>query len=1070
MQTASRTWIAALLALLLAGLVWFADRSPPVHLDPDTAGTRSNAKEERDSRAIATDLNTDRSDPDSAIGSQLGAHEGRRLSTTPSVHVVREDGSPIVGAVGSWIPYDRTWDGRVDPWPERDWDRLAGLASTGASDEAGRLSLDPLFSASPLGSLLWVTHDEHEAAALRIEAGAGLDSLPQRIVLGDGKPIRVLVQDLAGDPVPAARVRTVMELAPLTRRRLDPSDLCDALYLMREATTNAQGRATVPPLPGRQRVFARAGSLQSTQWRGDAPDEIVLTLHPTFTVRGRVVVDEPAGDASDAVIQVQATTGAGAEGLGRLRIDEYGTFGPLALPVLEVTSYDFQIQDGPWIPTVERIAPPTPGASVEVILHARRGYRFPVRVLDVQGEPVRQAEVQFIWQSGAEWDRVRIHADEGGTATLRGAPAGEIWIDVSAPAFVPHRAQFTIDRDYDTPAEIRLERAGIIRGRVTHAGAPVRAFQVLYWQGTVAQHALANFEDRKDGTFEIDTAPLGAVSLFAVAKDLPRGPTKAVVVSAGEPAVVALELPAARTARGRVVDGRSFEPVTGAALQVWVSEGMTRMLAWGVPGQPAADGTFELSGFPLGSVALEVSVRGYASEVATTMITEQGPNDFGVIALTPGGTLTVVLDLPPGADATTYTCAFAGNQYVAPQAFPDSGRLTFEGLAPGLCTVTVHDPEGATAWRSCILGATGHGEIVFRAGRTPDIQVEIVEAPGFHLAHPAFVLLKPNAGAANPASSIESFPLSAAGTARVGPVDAEEFVLEVQDAHAQEVGSVRLRRAEAMPCPVRIEVGGDGPRFRVLDRDRRALTGVEVRLHALSSGWARSALTDAAGEVRFGPWPLDLCDLELLRNDLGWSFVRGVRASQDAVELVFDPRAQVLLLVRDDGIPLPGVPVSLFYEQGGLVTVSTLRTEDSGLARSALLSAGEYGAWIDHPGLWPQKFRVPATEHPKLASPIQVRRLGSVVLHCSRQGMPVSGLALDIASVEFVDTVAQWAAENRVAMTPASGVTDDTGELRLDGLPRGQYRWAVTDDSGAVQGGLFTVLPGVRTDIDLAVP
>jgi hypothetical protein len=120
-------------------------------------------------------------------------------------------------------------------------------------------------------------------------------------------------------------------------------------------------------------------------------------------------------------------------------------------------------------------------------------------------------------------------------------------------------------------------------------------------------------------------------------------------------------------------------------------------------------------------------------------------------------------------------------------------------------------------------------------------------------------------------------------------------------------------------------------------------------------------------------------------------------------------------------------------------------------------------------GLWPTVFAMEAHD-PPIEQEVQVRRRGSVVLHAKRGGLALASVALAIESEEFATPVTTWIASGAITSSDSACVTDAQGSLRLDGLPRGPYRWSITLDDGAQVGGRFDVEPQRRVDVDLSVP
>src|SRR6185295_17583266 len=100
-----------------------------------------------------------------------------------------------------------------------------------------------------------------------------------------------------------------------------------------------------------------------------------------------------------------------------------------------------------------------------------------------------------------------------------------------------HRA--VVPRAEEGPLAVVLRPAGVIAGRVTSAGEPVKRFSLCAWTGDRSYETFVEREDEA-GEFELENAPRGEpVHLYAYTTDMPQSET-AVVVPAESPVEVQL--------------------------------------------------------------------------------------------------------------------------------------------------------------------------------------------------------------------------------------------------------------------------------------------------------------------------------------------------------------------------------------------------------------------------------------------------------------------------------------------------------------------------------------------------
>jgi hypothetical protein len=102
---------------------------------------------------------------------------------------------------------------------------------------------------------------------------------------------------------------------------------------------------------------------------------------------------------------------------------------------------------------------------------------------------------------------------------------------------------------------------------------------------------------------------------------------------------------------------------------------------------------------------------------------------------------------------------------------------------------------------------------------------------------------------------------------------------------------------------------------------------------------------------------------------------------------------------------------------------------------------------------------------------IQVRRLGDLRVEVRNgDGLPVSGVLVELTSTEFQAAVSDWIGVSRVGCSPEDSRTDNLGRIRLRGLPNGAYAWRVPLVGGQELAGSVSVKAEAESLLLISVP
>ncbi|MBI4879915.1 MAG: carboxypeptidase regulatory-like domain-containing protein [Planctomycetes bacterium] len=160
-------------------------------------------------------------------------------------------------------------------------------------------------------------------------------------------------------------------------------------------------------------------------------------------------------------------------------------------------------------------------------------------------------------------------------------------------------------------------------------------------------------------------------------------------------------------------------------------------------------------------------------------------------------------------------------------------------------------------------------------------------------------------------------------------------------------------------------------------------------------------------------------------------------------DVVLEPEALLEVLATDrGGAPLAEVECSARRAGGSWSAALPVRKEWLPERRVFFGAAsGEYLVRAAAEGFFPAEVQASCRSGQTTNLTIALRRRGVLrVKVITAAGAPARSMPLEVIDVETGTSAGAWLAAGLVTSTPSSAVTDEKGELRLDGLPEGQFR------------------------------
>jgi hypothetical protein len=482
------------------------------------ARSRSNEAGARETADAEAEAATRDSPPTQAVLPRAAREESPSEPRALRVRVTSTSGKNLFAAQVElvWIQReDLDWE---CAWQRDDWGALDRSRISGVTTDSGEAALS-LSSPSEFGAVIAASLEGHECAhRVLTGAPAGWPAVVEIALSPLEAPVTVLVVDFEGKGVPGAIVEQFGTAPSDAEKAPDGlgSDRAQRL-LQRASVTNAEGLVSLQPFPGEQVLIARSGRLQSTPWRGKPHGCLTLELVPTFELSGEVAM--PTWEHLDYVGERRITVAAQSRNLWRelasIREVEPGSYGPLVVPLLDVERYRVRLEGSPLIPVQWFFDPPSAGARLRQDLSAELGLELSFRVRDEAGEVIPTAMVHVQWQDALDpalWNFVERTKSQGEQIDTWSVPAsGSVRFSAQAPGYVPFHSEPVASNYYhENRKEIVLKKAGTLRGKCLYRGNPVRDFEVIVLPGEAfAQPTSTSFFDREDGSFELDTIPLG---------------------------------------------------------------------------------------------------------------------------------------------------------------------------------------------------------------------------------------------------------------------------------------------------------------------------------------------------------------------------------------------------------------------------------------------------------------------------------------------------------------------------------------------------------------------------------
>jgi hypothetical protein len=1051
--------LVLVVVLALAGIAWWWARASDCENGEPASGAPVSAADSKLDPAMSAEPTGDAP----LVGMEPASAQAQRAPADGQLALigrcVDDEGNAIADVEVSWTAL---WseDELLHPrsWTAVDWNGIEAATLTTRTDMGGNFRFEALPPGSnERASAVWLTAFGYDGGLRLLKtpvSGAAphdLGAIPLKTAQGP----EFEVVDSNGLPAADATLE-FRGTYPFESPSADADEVLARRIFVRRAKVGADGRLTGFAFPWSVGVRAVKDDQRSGYWRAPKlrADRRKFVLGSSFTARGTLSLPSSGLDGSRIYVHCDGTDGRLFDAITHVEIAPDGSWGPIEVPrAPHFLRYRFSSEGGGVFVEYVELEPPPEGGELLVELKAALGAVARFKVVDEEGQSIAGARVAAFFGTAGQWTPKTGFSALDGIARIEGCARGSAFLSVMVSGYVPLQTSAVLDDTYLAEVHtLTLQRAGTIKGRVTHGGKPVESFDVQYWRGAVGGFKNQSFSDRKDGTFEIDTAPLGEIWIFASGHPMGQCVPVPLTVTSEAPAEVALELPVPSLARGKVVDSSTLEPVKGAKVQLWARWGSQLMTRLGPHVLTDPGGGFELEGVVPNNTSFMVEADGYGMVIQTLTgeVVESVVQMVDVPLVKKIG-FTLQMRSPVEEDFTSYTLETRMQDWnPTPQNFDKDGRVHLASVTAGRISCYISGKNGAYLVSS-VFPVVGRDHLEFvdlDPSTTLTVKARRENGEGLPEGTEAVLSYRAPNG-----QMWESYAArDGAETWRFPTVPVRHASLSLLDSHgvlyAQSVQLV------AGANELEIKTPAEPFKLRVVDVNGRPAAAATIVLHSASDpNWSPALRTDSEGNANAPRCAFDDVVATVWCSTVGNAPsipVRMPKSPAEVAEVVIDADCTLELALVDGATPMPLMKLFM-WDPWRSFAMGDFIVDSRGTATLPRLGKGRYHIVFDHPGIWRKvaEFEVDAK---RTKVTIDLRRTGDLEFVLTQPGgSPAAGRALELKSTEFGESVDAWLVAGRVSSPQGAVRTDSDGRFVVRGLPHGEYRWSCGASNGVLR-------------------
>jgi hypothetical protein len=807
-------------------------------------------------------------------------------------------------------------------------------------------------------------------------------------------------------------------------------------------------------------IAAKVDSVSEIALASERNTEATLHLSRSQVASGTVRATAEVSLPADTTVECVWEAGGQREPLFVAKVQSGGAWGPCELPSKREGTLIFRLSGGDLIP-VEEIRHTDPALRDFVVdFQALMGTSQWARVTNQKGVPVEGVRVEVEWASEKGRLRSVAWSNEEGRAELCGCPQTECDLRATKPGLV----EFSWPGIYIvTPGdiEVSLVPAGRVIGTVVHAGMPVEDFRIYSWTEGPKSAQSHRVPRNAEGRFELDTISLDRVTLLASSPGYSESEPVTVDLSYGQTQAVVMELAPGVSGYGHVVDAYSGVPLVGATVQPLTEFSGEVLGPQGSIQFVDAAGEFEVQGIAAGSARVAVECPGRVSVRSEGQVDSSGRVNFGVIPLAERQDLDIQLRGTAPFDTSDVWFMADGEYPISYLPIGSSGHLVVPDVAPGIYSFLLVWDDGTTLKKRQDLRPGEQWSVEFEFSKGNSFQVQLIADEGGSLPED----LKISAAFSSPREEWVSRAVAVdeSGVARFDHIGSDSvFVQVASGSWLNLLATKQVTLDHSGTQLVEIELSGRSLEIHAVDPKGKPLDEGFITVNPTdpSIRWVSFQHISSTDPLTVGGISLDEVVVSVRHSVLGLGLKTVAMQDEGLTEVTIEVGngLPLELRVRDVEGPVPAVRCMLIPK--GITTRGYQGDTDvNGALRYDNFPPGRYIADLDRYGYWPVDHELEFRGEASIELPIRRRGNFEATIY-GLGGAQVTGVPVELLSLEFDTPVSAWLEAGKLSSETARLTSDVQGRVFAKGIPRGAYRWSLAKPDGTTLSGEVQVPPG----------
>ena len=962
----------------------------------------------------------------------------RRVASARGLVLAATNQAPLGSAVVSARSFDTSSFGTTYSWQELDWEAVRTCSLECVVNDKGEFHVD----LPPKDHRTFVTASCIGHVSRTVEL---LSKTSLRIELEPGEPIRVRVQWADSQPVRGALVTQSVRALALLNRRMDSYGATANWFAENSRRTDELGNAHFAPLSEPSQFVAEHHGQKSLSVLVDQGDcDVVLRLRPSIRLSGRVHF--PSGFKSSLRSSVVIFDAENDQTAGPVVVNtrKSGHWGPVSVPLPRNGMLRVKASAEDLVPDYQSVNATHPGTITEIDLYLTQAELLFLRVIDEMGTPIPYATIYARWPlDSATQSYSRTSTSASGECSIACPVGSLVTIGAEAEGFSLNELHSVSPvTTVEDPRLITLMRAGVLRGKCVFPDLSPSEFKITFWNEERDIYGQRTFSDNESGEFIIESVPIGQLAVLATS-DHGQTPTEIVEISAASEHEAVLEFGPSFEGHGFIVDGLTGEPLEAGIRLHAVSKGIP-MYEYGPLNESGSDGRFLVDGLSYGDNYISFECAGYSSHSTMVSVREPGTLNLGRVRLS--RSVSLQINVTGHEERGDCWLSISGPEERPQQLIPQSGIVRFEGVAPGTYQVGLTEPDLFGSEFEVDVPAMATVKIDCSIPNDVELKVSVITLAGNTLPPGSLVAVMQRDALGR--TLIRSKALRSDGTVTMNGLFRGGAIVDVSDSDFQALALHETFLETGTLNSVRVNVAEHESIILLVDESGEPLPDSTLVLET-TTGWRSAYYANSEGQVALRNSSMPRMSAAIFDGDRRDLHNHFELHTDEQVILVLDSNSTLSVSAEDGGQSISSLEV-FGRASGTEFYLQNFATNASGTVTWSNISEGPYELSVEDLAFWPliREINVSGSDtHVAL----DVRRRGNILLTVLNEfGTPISNAEVSLTSNEYETSVTQWLAEDLVISSTGTMRTDNSGTLRVSGVPHGEYSLSVNGNASTV--------------------